>query len=172
MATAGRTNAGRETEIASRTGVIGVIGDLRISTRGFANCTSLESISIPGTVTEVGTTQNQDEENLPFYGCTALKSVRFEDGSSYIYLGVYYYGSYSDPEVLGLFSSSPLEEVYIGRNIKYKDYISSYTFASYPKRYGYSAFYNQSKLAKVTIGANVSTIQQYAFYKCGALTTV
>ncbi|MBR4119694.1 MAG: leucine-rich repeat protein, partial [Bacteroidales bacterium] len=45
-----------------------------IRDKAFAGCTSLESISIPGTVTEVGTTQSQNYENLPFYGCTALKS--------------------------------------------------------------------------------------------------
>ena len=143
-----------------------------ISDKAFANCVSLTSISIPGTVTSVGTA-TYSLEYLPFYGCTALKSVRFEDGASLIYLGARYYDYYSSSYTgSGLFVGCPLEEVYIGRNIKYEDYNSSYPFASYPSRYGYSAFCNQSKLAKVTIGENVSIIQQYAFYKCSALTTV
>ncbi|MBR4119020.1 MAG: leucine-rich repeat protein [Bacteroidales bacterium] len=97
-----------------------------------------------------------------------MKSVRFEDGSSDVYLGVYY--SYSISYSKGLFSSCPLEEVYIGRNIKYKDRDSSYPFASNPDKYGYSAFYNQPKLAKVTIGEGCTSLTDYLFYKNATIT--
>ena len=138
-----------------------------ISDKAFANCTSLTGISIPGTVTNVGTTKSDDDEYLPFYGCTSLKSVRFEDGSSDIYLGCYYYYRFTGK---GLFSDCPLEEVYIGRNIKYKDNSSSYKFADYPSYYGYSAFYNQAKLAKVTIGEGCTELTDYLFYENAAIT--
>lgn len=136
-----------------------------ISKGAFANCESLESISIPGTVVKVGETFNSSYD-LPFYNCTALKSVRFEDGGNNLVLGAYYNERSTGS---GLFRSCPLEEVYIGRNISYQNYYST-TFERYPEYYGYSAFYNQPKLAKVTISSSVTEIPAYLFYKNAALT--
>ena len=53
-----------------------------IADAAFANCTSLESISIPASVTTIGTMAvwnsiNQEGTYLPFYGCTSLKSIIF-----------------------------------------------------------------------------------------------
>lgn len=135
----------------------------KIADNAFRYCKYMEEISIPGTVTEVGTINRYSSYNLPFYDCTSLKKVRFEDGEQPISLGVYYSGSYNGS---GLFSSCPLEEVSIGRNITYKD---SY-FANYPQDYGYSAFYNQPKLAKVTFSSTVTEIPAYLFYKNVAMT--
>lgn len=134
----------------------------KIADSAFRYCKYMEEISIPGTVTEVGTTSRYSSD-LPFYDCTSLKKVRFEDGEQPISLGVYYSSSYNGS---GLFSSCPLEEVSIGRNITYKD---SY-FAKYPQDYGYSAFYNQPKLAKVTFSSTVTEIPAYLFYKNVAMT--
>ncbi len=129
-----------------------------IADRAFAKCTSLESISIPGTVTNVGTTVSSDSYS-PFYNCTSLKSIRLEDSGQPISLGVRSnYGK-------GLFGYCPLEEVYIGRNITYTKFDSSN-----PGYYGYSAFYNQSKLTKVTISSTVTEIPAYLFYKNSSLT--
>ena len=144
-----------------------------IADAAFANCTSLESISIPASVTKIGNTnRNQaDGSKLPFYRCTSLKSVRFEDGTSAISLGLNY-SEYSNYEKLGLFCNAPLEEVYIGRNLTYANYSSSYSFSSHPEYYGYSAFYNKQKLTKVTIGDNVTSLPDYLFYKCNNLNSV
>ena len=152
-----------------------------ITDRAFANCTALESISIPATVTQVGTTKwNQNTPyggTLPFYNCTSLKSVRFEDSSDTVYLGVYNYSSggatsLSSNYQKGLFAFCPLEEVYLGRNIAYKSGSSSYPHSTNPIDYGYSAFYNQPKLNNVTIGPDVTTIPKYLFYCCSNLSTV
>lgn len=138
----------------------------KIADRAFAYCKYMEEISIPGTVTEVGTTSSSPYD-LPFYDCTSLKKVRFEDGKQSISLGAdFKWGSSSR----GLFASCPLEEVYIGRNIIYKDYSSGDSFASRPECYGYSAFYNQPKLAKVTFSSTVTEIPAYLFYKNTAMT--
>ena len=150
-----------------------------IADKAFANCTSLESISIPGSVTSIGTVRyySSDEENagtaLPFYNCTSLKSIRFEDGNATLSLGsayCSYSSSYSYSK--GLFYYSPLEEVYLGRNVQYKDYSTSSPFINYPIYYGYSAFYNQRKLTKVTIGPEVESLPNYLFYKCTAIESV
>ena len=61
-----------------------------------------------------------------------------------------------------------MEEVYIGRNITYID--DRYSFEKYPQYYGYSAFYNQPKLAKITISPSVTKIAPYLFYKNAAIT--
>ena len=139
----------------------------KVANKAFANCKSLESISIPGTVVEIGKTRSFS--CLPFDGCTALKSVRFEDGEQGLVLGATYS---SGNNSTGLFSGCPLEEVYIGRNISYQNYSNTYTFDKYPSYYGCSAFYNQPKLAKVTISSSVTAIPQYLFYRCTALSDV
>lgn len=134
----------------------------KIADSAFGYCKSMEEISIPGTVTEVGTT-SYFYRDLPFHDCTSLKKVRFEDGKQSISLGAYG----SDAEYSrGLFASCPLEEVYIGRNVIYDEYDSSLnSFAYHPEYYGYSAFYNQPKLAKVTFSSTVTEIPEYLFYE-------
>ena len=146
-----------------------------IADRAFANCTSLESISIPASVTTIGTTVYNNTASLPFYNCTSLKNVRFEDGDTDLYLGASCYIYNNDSYPKGLFYSCPLEEVYIGRNINYQNlnyYGGVYTHAGEARYYGYSAFYNQSKLSKVTIGEKVTKLPQYAFYNCSAIEDV
>ena len=139
-----------------------------VSDAAFANCKSLESISIPGSVVKVG--ENTYDSNLPFYNCASLKSVRFEDGTQKLVLGADYNGNYTSSVGTGLFSHCPLEEVYIGRDISYQDYSNYNTFEKYPQFYGYSAFYNQPKLAKVTISPTVTEIPACLFYKNASLT--
>ena len=148
-----------------------------IADMAFANCKSLESISIPGSVTSIGTARPDNTGSysgvyLPFYKCTSLKSIRFEDGNATLSLGCSYDNNSSYSK--GLFYYSPLEEVYLGRNVKYEDYIpsSSYNFINNPSYYGYSAFYNKSKLTKVTIGPEVKSLPSYLFYKCTAIKDV
>lgn len=143
----------------------------KVADQAFANCTSLEEISIPGTVTEIGTTCTS-ERYLPFYKCTSLIKVKFEDGVQNISLGVFF--STSEPNSSycskGLFAYCPLQEVYIGRNIFYVNYDSYFSFEKYPEYYGYSAFYNQPMLAKVTFSSTVTEIPAYLFYKNVAIT--
>lgn len=143
----------------------------KVADQAFANCTSLEEISIPGTVTEIGTTCTS-ERYLPFYKCTSLIKVKFEDGVQNISLGVFF--STSEPNSSycskGLFAYCPLQEVYIGRNIFYVNYDSYFSFEKYPEYYGYSAFYNQPMLAKVTFSSTVTEIPAYLFYRNVAIT--
>lgn len=159
-------------------------GLLSIGDAAFANCSSIESISIPGTVTKIGNTVIGSDEKptkLPFYNCTSIKTVRFEDGTKPIKLTSYcrYYKAnypngerkwtYDTSRCYGLFTFCPLEEVYIGRDISYLRG-NNITLDEHPDYYGYSAFYNQPKLAKVTISQSVTDIPSYLFYKNAAIT--
>ena len=152
----------------------------KIADKAFANCTVMESISIPGSVVQVGNLQwwkyKTDFSELPFYNCTSLKRVRFEDGVQPIVLGSHNYGGNTTIQDYlaynkGLFSSCPLEEVYVGRNITYLENVD-YSFEANPQYYGYSAFYNQPKLAKVTISPSVTDIPSYLFKDCKNLVTL
>ena len=138
-----------------------------IPKQAFLNCSSLESIVIPGTVNTIGSAATS-ESDKPFYGCTSLKSIRFEDGPQPLKMGSYY-NSNNSYYGKGMFYDSYLEEVYLGRNIEYINLRYS-SFETIPERYGYSAFYNQPKLTKVTIGPKVTDIPQYLFYENPALT--
>ena len=153
-----------------------------IEDAAFANCTTIESISIPASVTQVGQmndyVDNEKAPNdflnsgkaLPFYKCTNLKKVIFEDSETPISLGLAHVTSLSlYLQAKGLFYYCPLEDVYLGRNIVYP-YPNLNSFEAHPEIFGWSAFYKQSKLTKVTIGDKVTTIHPYLFYKNASIT--
>ncbi|MDE6006966.1 MAG: leucine-rich repeat protein [Muribaculaceae bacterium] len=160
-----------------------------IGKSAFSGCSKLESISIPGSITKLGVfyqsdsnpnSSSSDYESV-FKDCTSLKRVRFEDGCSFIDLGLTYYKKYSTTIAgvniygRGLFADCPLEEIYIGRNIRYnggwngQQFVTTTSPDSY---YGYSAFFNQTKLEKVTIGPEVTALPDYLFYKCPVIKDV
>lgn len=123
----------------------------------FYNSNTIKSVTIGSSVTQI--------YNQTFLGCSGLTNLIFEDGIHPLSLG---YNSYSSLTVgvgatngSGLFSSSPLETIYLGRNISY------YSDAAY----GYSPFASKSRLKSVTIGKSVSSIGVYAFKGCLRLTS-
>ena len=133
-----------------------------IGTSTFSGCSNLTNVTIPNNVTSIG--------NYTFDNCTSLKELRIEDGESTLSLGYNYYNPSGRGQ--GLFYDCPLETLYLGRNIKYTDYSSSYPYTSYPEQYGYSAFYNTTTLKSVTIGNSVTSIGEYAFSYCRGLKSV
>ena len=115
----------------------------------FSNCNSLPYIYIPQSVTNI----NDDA----FYGCTSLKNVTMEDrlnDDTPLTLG----SNDSSP----IFSSCPLDEVYIGRNISYSTQSSK----------GYSPFYRNTSLRSVTITDKETEISPNEFYGCTNLQNV
>lgn len=118
-----------------------------IGHEAFGGCSSITSFTIPESVTSIA--------NYAFRGCTKLKKMIFEDGSNTLTLG---YNNYFQ----GMFNDSPLETLYLGRNL-------SYTTGS---TYGFSPFYAKSALSSVTIGSCVTSIGSDAFNNCSNLASI
>ena len=117
-----------------------------IGRSAFQNCSSLLKMTIPQSVTKIN--------NYAFYGCTNLKDVYIADRNAILTLGSN--GSSS------LFSSCPLDSVYIGGNISYNTDSSS----------GYSPFYRNTSLRSVTITDEETEISENEFYGCTNLKNV
>ena len=122
-----------------------------IETYAFKNCSALPEIEIPQAVTDI-------KDNV-FRGCTSLKNVVIADRSTILNLGYNYISSnYGNP----LFSSCPLDSVYIGGNISYNAGSS----------YGYSPFYRNTSLRTVVITDKETEISENEFYGCTNLQDV
>ena len=117
-----------------------------IDKSAFSGCSTLPSITIPQAVTTIG--------NNVFYNCTSLAKVTIADSESTLTLG----SNDSNP----IFSSCPLDYVYIGRDISYKTSSSS----------GYSPFYRNTSLREVKITDKETEISDNEFYGCTNLQTV
>lgn len=126
----------------------------------FADCTSLKEIKIKSRMTDI--------KNSVFYNCTSLSLVVIADSEEELNLGsnmkvkttypYNQYNDYGDP----LFSSCPLDSVYIGRNINY----------NITKEYGYSPFYRNLSLRAVRITDKETEISENEFYGCTNLQRV
>ena len=112
----------------------------------FSDCSSLPAITIPQAVTTIG--------NYVFNNCTSLAKVTIADCESTLTLG----SNGSNP----IFSSCPLDYVYIGRDISYKT----------ASNYGYSPFYRNTSLRAVKITDKETEISVNEFYGCTNLQQV
>ena len=124
------------------------IGDkvTTIGTYAFSNCSSLPEIKIPQSVTNIN--------NYVFNGCTSLKTVLMADRENILTLG----SNGSSP----LFSSCPLDSVYIGGKLSYNK----------TSNYGYSPFYRNTSLRAVMITDKETEISENEFYGCTSLKNV
>ena len=126
----------------------------------FVGCTSLESVTIPSTVAEIG--------NTTFYGCSALTTVVFRDSSEVrmtigreAFSGTALSGALSVPAKVSAIGEAAFEGTPI----------SALTIAEgeYLKAVGEAAFSSCAYLTAVTIPGNVETIGANAFRECIAL---
>ena len=112
----------------------------------FSGCTSIQEIEIPQSVTTIN--------NYVFNGCTGLKNVLIDDRSTTLSLG----SNGRNP----LFSSCPLDSVYIGGKLSYNK----------TESYGYSPFYRNTSLRSVMITDKETEISENEFYGCTGLKNV
>ena len=120
--------------------------------QGWFQESSIEDIIIGNSVTRIG--------GGAFNGCKLIKNLFVEDGTDILELGASYYNS-DNRRYYGLFYESPLETLYLGRNISVKDY-HIYT----------GHFYNSKELTSVTIGPYVTRIEEEEFEGCSKLTSI
>ena len=117
-----------------------------VANNAFKGCSGLKSITIPGSVTNVG--------EGAFYNCTGLKEVYLEDGTQELYLNRSFYTTPNTSHAT--FSHSPLEKVYLGRDLTYIN----------PELHPTAPFQDKSTLKSVTIGNKVTKLGTKLFYNC------
>ena len=116
-----------------------------INTYAFENCSSLASLSIPSSITTIS--------NYVFKGCTGFKSITFEDGNTELSLGQ----GASSSDTKALFCDCRLENIYIGRNLKY-------TWSGQNESGKiYGPFYKQNNISTLIINTSVTKITDYLF---------
>ncbi len=117
----------------------------KIGAYAFYGCDALTELNIPSSVSEIGYNA--------FKLCRGLTSVTLEDGLDLLTFTT------SETSAFSLdFLDSPLEKVYLGRNINYAS--------------NSSPFHLSSTLTHVTIGANVTNLGSKLFSGCPALKDV
>lgn len=96
-----------------------------------------------------------------FYGCSELKNLNIKDGTENLSVGK------------DVFYNCPLEKLYLGRNTSSSDSpfrekrtLLTVTIGNDVTTVGQYAFYCCSRVTSLTIGDNVTSIGQYAFYGC------
>jgi len=117
-----------------------------INVGAFSNCSSLPALTIPQELTTIG--------DYAFTNCTSLANVKIADSETTLTLG----SNGSSP----IFSSCPLDYVYIGRDISYQT----------GSNYGYSPFYRNTSLRAVKITDSETEISDNEFYGCTNLQQV
>lgn len=123
-----------------------VIGEgiTRIGQYAFYNCTALTNVSLPSTLQEIGGMGTMTTSYGAFQGCTALASIRLNEGLTKI------------------------------ENCAFKNCTSlvTLTLPSTLTELGYGAFSECTKLTSLTFGGGLKETGNNSFYNCTGLKTV
>ena len=147
---------------------LGVAAD-SIRNKVFCDCRSLPCINIPKNIVYIG--------DSVFYNCEKMTLASFKDDDTDIFLG----GNGNS----GMFSSCPLDSVYIGRRLKYNTinsyarspfvankYLRSVFFNDFETKIYNSEFENCSNLQYVVIGNGTTEVGAFAFAQCVSLPSI
>ena len=158
-------------------------GITTINYGAFADCTALESLTLPDSLTEIVGAVNYNNGIGAFANCSALKSVKFGNGLVTIGNGwpssnMYEIDRYVETGAFG--NCGNLETVEFGPNLKtighhaFSECIALRT-VNVPdsvQTIGLNAFYHNTALASVSFGTGLTMIGGCAFYNCPELRTV
>lgn len=127
-----------------------------LNSYAFGKCTALESITILKSLTSGGSSIYG-----PFYACSNLKNVIFEEGTTMIAPNLF---ARCDGLTEGI--EIPEGVTGIGKNAFYQCALPSITLPDSMETIGYAAFGYSPSIASVDLGSGVSEIQpyKYAYY--------
>ncbi len=127
-----------------------------IGNYAFANCTKLATITIPASVETI--------YDHAFDNCSALAKLTIEDSDNTLKLGKGYtevkYETWTDCRTIGIWGTSPIKEVYIGRNLELLD---GHKYNYYNNNL---SPFKESSLSIVNIGNKVNKIPAGLFNYC------
>jgi len=125
----------------------------------FYNCTGLQSITIPDSVTSIG--------DDAFYYCTSLTSITIPDGVTSIGDDAFFYCTRLTNITI------PDSVISIGSGTFYNcASLTSVTIPDSVTTIGNSAFFYCTRLTNITIPDSVTTIDRDAFLGCSSLTSI
>ena len=168
-----------------------------IANNSFEDCTKLESIPLPSKLKEIGQYAFNKCKSLSSLtipasvekindnaldSCIALTSLVIEDATTPLLLGKgrieYKYETWTDRRQVGLFATSPIKDLRLGRNIEFIDdnknnYYNSTLSPFYSEGNINGTYYNNANnLSSVYLGIKVTKIPSGFFYNCGGIKNV
>ncbi|MCQ2409014.1 MAG: leucine-rich repeat domain-containing protein [Clostridia bacterium] len=141
-----------------------------IGNNAFASCTSLTSVYIPVTVTEIGTNILGGDTNLREVTIPYLGASKTDTAHTFAYL----FGTRKDTEIPASVVSVVLLDAVTVPDSAFKNAssIQTITLSQGVDSIGASAFEGCAKLVSINLTANLTEIQEKAFYRSGIETIV
>ena len=163
------------TELTVPTDFDGIVVN-KIGDYGFANCTTLNSITIPANILNIGKyaftgctglvnatipTTVDTVGDYAFNNCTGLKNVTISEGVQALGEGAFY-------NCISLIEAVvPDTAKYVGSYAFYNcTSMVTATIGTTAESIGDYTFYNCERLENIVVGYSVKTIGHYAFYNC------
>lgn len=156
-------------------------GETTIPSYAFENCASLTSVTIPDTVTSIGTSFNNCTSltnvtigsgvtyigDAAFQNCSSLPTINLPSGLTHIGNAAFsscgFLGSITIPSGITEISEFLLNNCYSLTSVTIPDSVTSI---------GYSAFNNCGSLPSINLPSGVTYIGSWAFAYCGSLTSI